>query len=353
MTCLAGKTTMEELLATLPQKLITLYRGQQVEGEVVAILPSEIILDLGTKSEGIIPTRDIPKDQLDTLKPGDKLKAFVSASENESHQVALALHPPTARGGTRDVRLPQNKVLRGRVIEVNRGGLMVDVLGTRGFLPNSQVGFELLSKSKGGLESLIGQDISVTVIEIDQASNRLIFSQRAKVQDELLELLKAFKNGQKVKGDIVAILPFGLVVSVGGTEGLIFISDISWDRLEDLSGLFKTGQEIEALVLGVDESLGRLNLSIKHLQEDPFTAAGQKFSPDSSVKGEVAAVSDAGVSFKLEDDVEGFLPLSKMDPALKYEVGKTFTLLVDSIDARRRKINLTPLVTSTAGLIYK
>ncbi len=345
--------TMEELLASQSQRLITLHRGQEVEGEVVAISPSEIILDLGTKSEGIMSTHDIPKNQLDNLKLGDKLKAFVNMSENESHQVVLALNPPAARVGTRDIRLPQNKALRGRVIEVNRGGLMVEVMGVRGFLPNSQVGFELLSKSKGGLESLIGQDISVTVIEIDPASNRLIFSQRVKVQEALAELLKGFKNGQKVKGEIVAILPFGLVVSVGGVEGLVFISDVSWERLEDLSGLFKIGQEIEAYVLGVDESLGRLNLSIKHLMEDPFILASQKFSPDLAVKGEAVEVSDAGVSFKLEDSIEGFLPSSKMDPAIKYEAGKTFTLLVDSIDTRRRRINLVPFVTSTAGLIYK
>ena len=362
---------MEELLASQSQKITTLSRGLKVEGEVVAITDKEITLDLGTKSEGILGKRDIPDSQLKDLKVGDKLKAYVYMSENEHGQVVLSLIEGFGRELSRTGNRGQSRArksidwarfiqaqnhqskLQGKVAEVNKGGLIVEVMGVRGFLPNSQVGFELLSKSGEGMESLIGQDLTVTVIEVDSANNKLIFSERGQISDEIKKKLKGFKASQKLKGKIVAILPFGLVVDVGGVEGLVFISDVSWEKVEDLPSIYKIGQEIEVVVLGQDLELGRVNLSIKLLSQDPFIQLSEKFAPDEVVKGEVREVSSAGVSVRLEDGVEGFLPSSKMDPNAMYEVGKTLTLLIDSVDVNRRRVNLAPFVTSTAGLIYK
>lgn len=357
--------TMEELLALRPAqgKLLTLTRGQEVEGEIVAKVDKELVLDLGTKSEGIISTRDIPKDRLESLKVGDKLKAYVIFPENESGQVVLSLHPATSlpsrvgskrKGNWSKFTQAQSQTakLTGRVVEVNKGGLIVEVMRVRGFLPNSQVGFELLSKSTTGMEGLIGQDMTVSVIEVDENNNRLIFTQRGQISPEVLSALKGFKTSEKVTGKIVAILPFGLVVDLDGVEGLVFISDVSWDKVEDLNSLFKAGEEIEALVLGVDEELGRLNLSIKNLIEDPFAKLVEKYPTDEVVKGEITDISDAGVLVKL-GDVEGFLPASKIKPGVNYEVGSSEKFLVDEVDSKRRRVNLAPFVTSTEGLIYK
>lgn len=354
--------TMEELLASQP-KLITLYRGQEVEGEIVTKNERELVLDLGAKAEGVISMRDIPSSKQDSLKVGDKIKAFVIVVENESSQAALSLNPvveiKSVRGpkgsnwGKFQTAQNQKSKLSGKVIEVNKGGLIVEVSGVRGFLPNSQVGFELLNKASKGMEGLIGQDISVIVIEIDTINNRLIFSQRGKLEELVLKRLEGFKNGQKVSVKIVCILPFGLVVSVYGAEGMVYVSDVSWEKIDDLNSFFKVGQEIEAMVLDVNRELGKVNLSMKQLMEDPFIKAAKQFSPDEAVKAEVMTVSETGVVFKLASGVEGFLPSAKMEPDTKYEVGKQITLLVDSVDARRRKVNLASLVTSTAGLIYK
>lgn len=368
---------MEKLLASQSQRIITLNRGQQVEGEVVSANDKEVVLDLGAKSEGILQRKELPSDRSASLKSGDKIKAYVSQPENESGQVVLSLSVQSkstgfgGRGdrGRRGFRSDEHKRgfsadkfiqaknqksrLSGTVLEVNKGGLIVDVEGVRGFLPNSQVGFELLSKSGGGMESLIGQNLNLTVIEVDSANNKLIFSQRGQVSDSIKEQLKKFQKEQKVSGKIVAILPFGLVVDVSGVEGLVFISDVAWDKVEDLSGMFKIGQEIEVLVTGIDESLGRLNLSIKQLSEDPFGELAEKYLADEVVKGEVLVISDEGVAVKLKDGVEGFLPASKMKTDTTYEVGKSVTLLIDSVDSKRRRVNLAPFVTSTEGLIYK
>ncbi len=203
------------------------------------------------------------------------------------------------------------------------------------------------------MENLIGQTLSLNVIEVDPQDNKLIFSQRGQVSDEVKDKLKEFKSGQKVPGKIVAVLPFGLVVDVNGSEGLVFIADVSWEKVEDLSKMFKVGQDLQVSVMGIDEELGRLNLSLKQLVEDPFAKLVGKYPADEVVKGEVVSVSDAGVVFKLEESVEGLLPASKMEAGVSYEAGKSMNVLVDSVDAARRKINLAPFITTTEGLIYK
>lgn len=352
--------TMEELLASQSKKIAPITHGQQVEGEVVSASDQEVILDIGSKAEGVLSKRELSENQLD-IKIGDKIKAFVYLPENENGQVVLSLSfksrissKSAAGNWYRFTQALNQKIkLKGAVIEVNKGGLVVEVDSVRGFLPNSQVGFELLSKSGQGMENLIGQDLTVNVIEVDQSNNKLIFSQRGQISQQVKDNLKTFKTGEKVKGKIVAILPFGLVVDVSGVEGLVFISDVAWEKVEDLQNLYKAGQEIEVLVIGVDEELGRLNLSIKRLIEDPFEKIFDKFAPDEVVKAEIKEATEAGVLFKLESDIEGFLPAAKMDADTDYTPGKTITMLVDGVDKVRRRVNLVPFVTTTSGLIYK
>lgn len=358
---------MERLLASSPQKKLKLNRGEKVEGEVLSKTQNELILEIGAKAEGILQLRDLPDEAQKSIKIGDNISAYVVLPENESGQITLAMHqaaagPQRSRGvNWSKFQNAQNKKikLQGKVLEVNKGGFIVEVegspreAGTRGFLPNSQVGFELLLSLKEGLETLLGQTVNVSVAEINLENNRLIFSQRGQVSAEVLEKLKAYKNGQKVKGKIVAILPFGLVIDLSGVEGLVFISDVSWEKIEDLSSKFEKGEEVETQVLGIDEDLGRVNLSIKHLSEDPFVKIAEKFSADEVVKGTISEVAEAGIAVKLEGEVDGFMSSSKMDPDAKYEAGSEMSFLVDSTDANKRRVNLAPFVTSTAGLIYK
>ncbi len=355
---------MEKLLASQSNKVKSIHRGQEVEGSVVSVNEKEAVLDLGTKSEGVLQLRELGKEKAALVKIGDKIKAFVVVTENEHGQTVLSatyqikqLSSPFRGRGPNWQRFlsaqSQKSKLSGKVLEINKGGLIVDVEGTRGFLPNSQVGFELLSKAGKGMDDLIGQNLTVTVIEIDQNNNKLIFTQRGHVSPEVKVQLASFKKDQKASGKIVAVLPFGLVVNIAGSEGLVFISDVSWERQEDLSKVYKTGQEIEVLIIGMDEDLGRLNLSIKQLSEDPFSKLAEKYPADEVVKGEVLSVSETGVIFKLGEGIEGLLPSSKMESSVSYEAGKSMSLLVDSVDLQRRRINLAPFITSTEGLIYK
>ena len=357
---------MEELLASQTKKFISLSRNLSVEGTVVLKTDKELILDIEAKSEGILQKRDFLDLEFENFKVGDKIKAFVAQTENDNGQTVLSMHPinlvkpssfsPKGRGGVVWSKFQtaqrQNSKLHGKVIEVNRGGLIIEADFVRGFLPNSQVGFELLSKAKNGLSDLVGEELNVIVSEVNEEQNRLIFSQRGQVSESVLENLKKYQVGQKATGKIVAVLPFGLVISVDGMEGLVFISDVSWEKVEDLSTLFKVEQEVEVVVTGADMELGRLNLSIKQLTEDPFTKIKEKYQPDDVVKGEVVQISTEGVKIKLDSGIEGLIPASKMGTNT-YEAGKLVTVLVDNVDLRKRVINLAPMITSTTDLIYK
>lgn len=352
---------MEKLLAS-SVSVINTRRGQEMEGEIVAITDSELILDLGTKAEGVIQKREFSSAQLEELKEGTKIKAFVIFNENENGQVVLSLHQiqpkSTFRRGGREVNWSRFKnaqntksKLSGTVTEINKGGLIVESEGVRGFLPNSQTGYEVLEKNVSSAQELIGQVVNFLVTEVDENANKLIFSQKGLTEDAIKTGLRNFKRGDNFAGKVASALPFGVVVEKEGVRGLVLISEISWERVEDLSN-FSLGQEVETLVLGVDEDLGRLNLSLKQLQADPFLKMAEKYPTDEVVKGEIVGVTDAGVAVALEG-AEGLLPASKMDPDTKYEMGKSMSFLVDGIDTSRRKVNLAPFVTSTAGLIYK
>ncbi|MDP3973323.1 MAG: S1 RNA-binding domain-containing protein [Candidatus Daviesbacteria bacterium] len=352
--------TMEELLASQP-KSPTLYRGQEVEGEIISITDKEIIFDLGAKSDGILLKKEFPQANLSDLKVGKKFTAFIASLDNGSGQVVLSTSFQSSQKTGKRRKTSFDKFtqaqksdheLTGQVVEINKGGLIVEIGGVRGFLPNSQVGSELLIKTFT-TSDLVGQEVRFKVIEVDEDNMRLIFSQKLTLSKELEEKLQKFKQGDKVTGKISAILNFGLVVDVDGVAGLVFISDVAWEKVEDLSKLYQVGQEIEAQIQNIDLELGKLDLSLKHLSEDPFIKVSEKYHADDSVKAEVVSIDEYGVKFNLEEGVEGFLPSSKMDPGTIYETGQKLTMLVDSIDKNHRKINLAPMVTSTAGLIYK
>lgn len=357
--------TMEDLLSSYTSKLKTVIRGQQVEAEVLALTEGEVIMDINTKSDGVLSKRELSNDQKETIKIGDKLKLYVSIPENEVGQTILSFHMPVApktnsRWGN-NFKTPsltkfiqsqkQNSTLSGQIVEVNRGGFLVEIESVRGFLPNSQIGLSALNKAaqSGDLQ---GKEIEVKVIETDEKNNKLVFSQKGLTDEALLKNLKQFKKGDKHKGVVVASFPFALAVKVGEVVGLVFSSDVAWEKEADLSK-YQKGQEVEVMVLGLDESLGRLNLSLKHLIEDPFTKLAEKFQADDVVKGEVLMVDENGVTVKLAEGVEGVLPVSKMDQSASYEKGKTITILIDTVDIKKHKIALAPMVTSTEGLIYK
>lgn len=360
--------TMADLMAKSLDKLVILNRGDQVFGKVSAISGKEIIVELGAKVDGVISKRDVPAEKLKDLKVGDSLQFFVVIPENDSGQAILSLQAVSDNlGSRRDQELgkkwqkfitarDRKTALNGKVVEINKGGLLVEIEGVRGFLPSSHISFDLIS-DHGGISGLVGESIVVNVIEIDLGNNRLIFSSRKNVSDETKQKLGKLEVGQKVMGKIVSVAPFGLLVSVDGLEGTVMSREISWsfdsaqDKDEDWMSQYEVGQEIEVLILAKDLILGKINLSIRQLSKDPFEEKAGRYQTDDVVTGEVLEITAEGIKIGLED-MEGFLPSDKIE-GQDFQIGQKTNFLIDAVDLKKRKITLTPFLTSTKGLIYK
>lgn len=369
---------MADLMAQNKTSLRSLYRGEEVEGKVLLVGENDLVLDLGTKVEGVLGKRDLDEEVLVSLKVGDTLKAFVAVPENESGQAILTLHKQLTQLGRQSSAQTQKwqKVITayqrgtqisGRIVEMNKGGLVVEVDHLRAFLPSSQLNLAVLHNISDH-NQLTDQEIHVSVLEIDPGNNRLIVTTRKKLSGEQKAALSQVKEGETVKATVAAVLPFGLFVEFGGVEGMIFPQELSWSpsakivedeqgasvkKEEDLNKQFVVGQELEAKVLSIDEPLGRANLSLRQLQQDPFSEIAQKYQADDVVSGVVTEVNQNGVVVQLKDNVAGFLPAAGVESGVSYQVGQTANFLVDNVDQHKRRINLAPFITSTVGLIYK
>lgn len=361
--------TMADLLAKQEQVNLSLSRGQQVKGKVIAILEKEIILDLGTKAEGVLAKKELSEEGFQKLKVGDTLEIFVVQTEGEGGQVILSSDKPqriinsrdrgersnrsqvsNARWSKFEALKKENKTVTGKGLEVNKGGLVIDLDGVRGFLPTSQMSVS----QAAGVDDLVGQDITVSIIEVDPQNNRLILTQKTEMTDEVKENLSKLKVGQAVRGQVAAVLPLGIFVTLdGGVEGLVHVSEVSWEKTEDPAALYKVGDELETKVIAVDTATGRVNLSIRQMVEDPFSKLAEKYQADDVIKATVSKVTPQGIFFTLSEGVEAFMPSNKQDTDAKYEVGSSMNVLVDSIDGQKRRVNVTPFITSTTSLIYK
>lgn len=357
---------MEDLLAHYGSSLTVVKRGDQIEGKVIQISDHDVTLDFGSKAEGFINKRDLTPSQLENLKLGDKISAFVVVPETESGQTLLTTHKDFQELAKKGLERPKRwqkfinvsgrrGVLAGTVMDVNKGGLLVEVDGIRGFLPSSQISLANITKmgkiSKP--DELIGQEVNVTIIEADPSKNRLIFSGRSEISAESKDKLAKYKSGDKVTGEIVAVTPFGLFLDLEGVEGIVFTTEISWEESDDPYKGFKVGQEVETLISSVDENLNRLNLSIRQLSQDPFSEISKDFAIDDIVKGVVGQITSAGVLVNLDKGIEGFVEQNLIEGDNQYSVGQAATFLVSSLDVAKRRINLAPFLTSTKGLIYK
>jgi small subunit ribosomal protein S1 len=245
--------TMEELLASSKNTPITLSRGQEVEGEVVSIDDKEIILDLKAKSEGLISTKDVSENVLKSIKIGDKLKAFVSELENEAGLILLSLGQTSqGLGGGRWAKFSsakQNNIqVVGKAIEVSGDGLIIEVDGIRGYLPASQM------EDSTKKDQLIGSNVTIGVLEVDQNNNKLIFTQKASGAD-FAKIAEKYKSDQSVKGTVTKVTQFGVFVQLEkGVEGLIHVSKLGPDDN------FEVGKEISVTIDSVDTNKRRISL---------------------------------------------------------------------------------------------
>ncbi len=327
---------MEALLAQsefLPKKLT---RGQVVDGIIVAKNRDSMLVDISAKAEAVIAGKDLPID-FDNLKVGDTVSAVVISSEGDSGQAMLSMRKVGGELRWKQLNEKMNSAESVEVkgIEANRGGLIVETDGLRGFIPSSH----LLSGTSGS----IGKNIEVKVIEVDKKMNRLVFSEREAHPEEakLPKMELTFKEGDEVDGKVSKLLAFGILVSLpGDVEGLVHISEISWDRVEKIETMFKVGDAAKVKVISIDPYTGKVNLSIKKLQGDPWKEAAKKYPVGKEIEAIISRTSSYGAFVQLEQGIEGLIHSSKIPYGRKLEVGEKLKISIDLFNPDQHRVAL-------------
>ena len=343
----ASIQTMDQLLTQTGYKLRGWRRGDEIEGVLVEKTKQVLYLDIGGKTEGMVIDREMKAaaDFIKELKVGDKVTAIVTQPENESGQTLLSLKKAAQDAVWQEFteKLKTGESIKVFGQEVNRGGLIVLAKGLAGFIPTSQFN----SKWLGKINQLINQEIEVKTIEVDRQQNRLIFSEKEVSQAGLIKeqslALKKIKVGDVLEGEVTGIMPFGLFVRVNTPatlEGLVHISEISWEKVDDPSKFFKQGDRIKVKVLAADQKTGKLNLSIKQLQLDPWEEIEKKYPSDTRVKGEIVRLAPFGAFVNLKPGIEGLIHISKIPAEKVLKVGDKVDCFVESVDREARRMSL-------------
>lgn len=361
---------MEELLAETGYQIKAPRPGQVISGMVTDVTKKVVLIDIGAKTEGMVVDREFEaaRDFIDQLAVGDEVTAYVLTPENERGQILLSLKRALIdkRWEQFSQYMETGEVVEVRGLEVNKGGMIVNAGGIRGFVPSSQFGKEYL----GRMEELLDKSFTVKVIEVDKEKNRLIFSERhvseADAIAKKIEALKYVHEGDTFDGVVSGIMPFGVFAGVevpitakekgskgkkdadalvGKLEGLVHISEISWEKVNDPNDYFKLGDRIKVKVLGVDEAAGKLNLSVKQLSGDPWSTVETKYPIGAKVKGTVTRTAPFGVFVTLEPGIDGLIHISKIPGGAEPIVGKGVDIFVETIDVPHRRMSLGMVLT--------
>jgi small subunit ribosomal protein S1 len=343
---------MDDYLDLQDQSIRQLNYGDIVDGVVVRVDPEEVLVDIGSKSEGVISSRELggrgDPDAV-SLTEGDHVKVYVLQPENEDGNVVLSLRRAKAEGiwTLAAEREQGGEVVDADVREQNKGGLIVNVLGLRGFLPTSQVS----RQHANAPEELLGQRIQVKILEVNRKRNRLIVSQKAAMDEDRArqreELFERLKVGDVVKGRVSGLTSYGAFVNLGGADGLVHISELSWDRVNSVNEVLSVGDDVEVKVIKLDHELQRISLSLRQMSEDPWETIESRFPSGHVVKGEVTKTKKYGAFLQLDDGIEGLLHISELtwDHVDKTEdvvkPGDKLEVMVLNADKVRRRISLS------------
>jgi small subunit ribosomal protein S1 len=347
-----GTATMEEFLNQEEASSKRLAHGDIIDGVVVRVDPDEVLVDVGSKSEGVISSRELgTRDSggAQELHAGDQVKVFVLQPENEDGNVVLSLRRARAESVWVKAQEQQEtgEMLDAEVREQNKGGLIVNVLGLRGFLPTSQVSRTYSSN----LSELVGQRIGVKILEVNRKRNRLIVSQKAAFDEDRArqrdELFGKLKVGDEIQGKVSGLTTYGAFVNLGAADGLIHISELSWDRVANVADVLQVGQDVRVKVIKLDPDTSRISLSLRQLGQDPWDHIEKRFPPGALVEGEVTKIKKYGAFLQIGDGIEGLLHISEL--AREHvehtedlvQVGQKLRVRVLQADRSRRRISLS------------
>ena len=326
--------------------------GDLVKGTVVKLEHDEVLLDIGFKSEGVIPSRELSirkdADPSDIVALGDEIEALVLQKEDKDGRLILSKKRAEYERAWIQVeeKFKAGEVVTGEVIEVVKGGLILDI-GLRGFLPASLVDLRRVKD----LDMYLGTEIEARVIEMDRNRNNVVLSRRVLLEEgrknERAEILSKLAKGMRLKGTVSSIVDFGAFVDLGGIDGLVHISELSWNHVNHPSEVVKVGDEVEVEVLDVDLQRERISLGLKQTTEDPWLKLVESYPVGSIVDGKVTKIVPFGAFIELGSNVEGLVHISEMaakhidTPAQVVKVGQEVKVKVMEINPDRRRISLS------------
>jgi small subunit ribosomal protein S1 len=345
--------TPEELERAIEESLKSFKDGDLVEGVVVKVDRDEVLLDIGYKSEGVIPSKELSirhdVDPSEVVKVGDHIEALVLQTEDKEGRLILSKkRAQYERAWSRiEAIMREGGTIKGPVIEVVKGGLILDV-GLRGFLPASLVELRRVRD----LHPYVGQELEAKIIELDRNRNNVVLSRRAFLEESQSEGRKAFleslKKGERRKGSVSSIVNFGVFVDLGGgVDGLVHVSELSWKHVEHPSEVATVGQEVEVEVLDVDLDRERVSLSLKATQEDPWREFERKNQTGEIITGQVTKLVPFGAFVRVGEGVEGLVHISELarehveSPEEVVQVGQQVRVKVVDVDVSRRRISLS------------
>ncbi|SRR5579884_93154 len=338
------------------------HRGDVVEGVVVRVDHDELLVDIGAKSEAVIPIREVPHGRGGVpLLPevGEQIVAIVIQPEDPEGRTVLSLTKAQSERNWRELQkqFEAGQVLEGTVVEHNKGGLIVSVGGVRGFLPLSQIvdlrrgAPQTEENVEERLAAMKGRQVLVKIIEMNRRRNRLILSERAALQERRARdkerLLNELQPGDIRHGVVTSITDFGAFVDIGGADGLIHLSELSWGQVSHPSQVVKVGQEVDVYVVGVDRETKKIALSLKRLEAEPWQRVAEKYQIGQEVSGKITKLATFGAFAEIESGVEGLIHISELSserithPRQVVREGDVVQARIIKMDPARRRLGLS------------
>ncbi|MBI4836635.1 MAG: S1 RNA-binding domain-containing protein [Candidatus Abawacabacteria bacterium] len=353
-----GIVSMDELLKKEDgAPVATFEKGDLVDGSVVSIAKHALVVDLGSVC-GVVTGSEMVDSAgtMKTVKVGDKVRVVVIGDENEEGQLLLSLRRASQENTWNKFQkdYQTGKVIDVVVMEANKGGLLMEIDGIRGFIPVSQLTPEHYPRVSGAdpekilskLQALVGKKLHVKIINVNVPERRLILSEKAAYAEDRNKVIAKLQVNQVIDGTVSGIVHFGIFVNYEGVEGLVHISEIAWGHVSDPTQHAKVGDKVKVMVIGIEED--KLSFSMKRLTDDPWLKAAERYPIGSIVEGSVARVSSFGIFLKLDDEIEGLVHISEIsadgrieDPDALAKDGQKMQAKVISVDQDERRLGLS------------
>ncbi|MFA6457303.1 MAG: 30S ribosomal protein S1, partial [Bacteroidota bacterium] len=338
---------MKQLMEMYEGTLGKITQGEIVKGKIVFIGHNDVVLDIGFKSEGTVPIGEFPN--IKELKIGDEVEVFLESIEDKDGQMVLSRKRADFMRVWEKVTksYTNGDVVQGKIIRRIKGGLVVDVMGIDAFLPGSQIDVRPVRD----FDALLGRDMDFRVVKVNHPSENIVVSHKILVEEELADqrkaILSGLEKGQILEGIVKAISDFGVFIDLGGVDGLVHITDLSWGRINHPSEIVKLDQTVNVVVLDFDQEKKRISLGMKQLQAHPWEKIDERYPIGKKVSGKVVSLTDYGAFIEIEKGIEGLIHISEMSwtqhvkhPSQMVSMGQVIEAVILSLDAAGKKISL-------------